>query len=116
MTLFLALRVSSAAAFLFYGVHCLVSSSMVVEFERYGLPRLRVLTAVLEILGALGMLFGPTPQWMAAAAAGLCALMIAALIVRLRIEDPWYAMLPAFVLLIVNGWIAVKAWQTSVGS
>ena len=60
--------------------------------------------------------FGPTPQWMAAAAAGLCALMIAALIVRLRIEDPWYAMLPAFVLLIVNGWIAVKAWQTSVGS
>ncbi|MFM7282532.1 MAG: DoxX family protein [Planctomycetia bacterium] len=107
----LVIRVLTAGAFLFYGVLCLFSPAMVLEFERYGMPRMRVLTAVLEILGALGLILGPTPQWVAAAAAGLCVLMVGALIVRLRIEDPWQAMLPAMVLLLVNGWIAVQSWR-----
>jgi uncharacterized membrane protein YphA (DoxX/SURF4 family) len=111
MSPFLALRLISAAAFFFYGVHCLVSPSMGVEFERYGVPKLRVLTAVLEIVGALGLLLGPTPQWVGAAATGLCALMIAALIVRVRIEDPWHLMLPAFILLLGNGWLAARGWR-----
>jgi hypothetical protein len=37
--------------------------------------------------------------------------MVGALVVRLRIEDPWYAMLPAAALLAVNGWIAVHSWR-----
>ncbi len=111
MSPFLIVRLISAAAFLFYGVHCLVSPSMAVEFERYGVPRVRVLTAVLEIVGALGLLLGPTPQWVGAAATGLCALMIAALVVRVRIEDPWHVMLPAFILLLGNGWLALRGWR-----
>jgi uncharacterized membrane protein YphA (DoxX/SURF4 family) len=111
MSLFLALRLISAAAFLFYGVRCLTAESMVSEFERYGLPRMRALTGVLEIVGALGLLLGPTPQWLGAAATGLGVLMIAGLIVRMRIADPWYAMLPAFILLVVNAWLAVRGWR-----
>ena len=111
----LAVRVLTAGAFFFYGVLCLVSPAMVAEFDRYDLPRLRIWTALLEIAGALGLAFGPTPQWIAAAATGLCLLMIGALVVRLRIEDPWQAMLPAMVLLVVNGWIAVQSWRGGQG-
>jgi uncharacterized membrane protein YphA (DoxX/SURF4 family) len=111
MSILLAVRLVSGTAFLLYGVHCLISSSMVAEFARYGMPRMRVVTAVLEIAGALGLLLGPTPQWVAAAATGLCALMVAAVIVRVRIEDPWHLMLPAIVLLAGNGWLAVRAWR-----
>jgi len=28
---------------------------------------------------------------------------------RISISDPWYLMLPAFVLMLLNGWIVVKA-------
>jgi len=38
--------------------------------------------------------------------------MFAGLIVRMRISDPWYLMLPAFVLMLLNGWIVVKAWRS----
>jgi hypothetical protein len=50
-----------------------------------------------------------------AAATGLCALMIAALIVRVRIEDPWHLMLPAFILLLGNGWLALRGWRGGGG-
>jgi len=115
MSPFLIIRLISAAAFLVYGVHCLVSPSMAVEFERYGMPKMRVLTAVLEIIGALGLLLGPTPQWVGAAATGLCLLMVAALVVRVRIEDPWHVMLPAFILLLGNGWLAMRGWRGGGG-
>lgn len=111
MSLLLAIRLISAAAFLYYGIRCLASASMVAEFERYGMPRMRVLTAVLELIGALGLLLAPTHHWVIAAAAGLCMLMVAGLIVRLRISDPWYMMLPAFLLMVVNAWIVVKTWR-----
>jgi hypothetical protein len=109
------MRILSAGSFLFYGTLCLVSPSMAPEFERYELPRFRVWTALFEIAGALGLIFGPTPQWISAAAVGLCLLMVGALLVRLRIGDPWYAMLPAAGLLAVNGWIAVQTWRSTRG-
>jgi len=62
-------------------------------------------------LGALGLLLGPTPQWVGAAATGSCALMISALVVRVRIEDPWHVMLPAFILLLGNAWLAMRGWR-----
>jgi uncharacterized membrane protein HdeD (DUF308 family) len=101
----------SALLFLGFGVASLVSPAVAAEFERYGLPRLRVLTGILEVVGALGLVFGPTPRWVASAAAGLSALMLGALAVRVHIEDPWHAMVPAFVLLVVNGWLAVHLWR-----
>ena len=56
----------SAAAFLFYGLACVLSAKLVAEFERYQLAR-----------------------W--------------------RVRDPWYAMLPAFVLAVINLAIVLRA-------
>jgi len=110
MKLTLVVRVLSALVFVGFGLASLVLPAVAVEFERYGLPRRRVLIGVLEVAGGLGLLLGPTPRWVAAAAAGLGALMLGALVVRVRLEDPWYALLPALGLLIVNAWLAARVW------
>lgn len=99
----------SAAAFLFYGMACLFSAKLVAEFERYRLARWRVLVGSLEVAGALGLIAGWWfPPLQTAAAAGLFALMICGLWARWRIRDPWYAMLPAFVLAVVNLLITLR--------
>jgi len=99
----------SAAAFLFYGLACLFSSRLVAEFERYRLARFRVLVGSLEVAGALGLIAGWWfPPLQIAAASGLAALMLCGLWARWRIRDPWYAMLPAFVLGVVNLLISLR--------
>jgi len=29
-------------------------------------------------------------------------------VVRLRVNDPWYLMLPAFLMTVGNGWLAIR--------
>jgi hypothetical protein len=100
----------SAVAFLFYGLACLFSAKLVAEFERYRLARWRVMVGGLEVAGALGLIAGWWfPPLQTAAAAGLFALMICGLWARWRIRDPWYVMLPAFVLAVVNLAIVLRA-------
>lgn len=99
-------KLLSAAAFLYYGVFCIVSDSMVLEFERYGLPHLRVLVGALEVAGAIGLL---VPSLDTYAASGLCLLMLAGIATRVRIGDPWVAMIPAAALLLLNAWIVFVA-------
>jgi hypothetical protein len=100
----------SAVAFLFYGLACLFSAKLVAEFERYRLARWRVVVGGLEVAGAVGLIAGWWfPLLQTAAAAGLFALMICGLWARWRIRDPWYAMLPAFVLAVMNLAIVLRA-------
>jgi uncharacterized membrane protein len=100
----------SAVAFLFYGLACLFSAKLVAEFERYRLARWRVMVGGLEVAGALGLIAGWWfPSLQTAAAAGLFALMICGLWARWRIRDPWYVMVPAFVLAVVNLAIVLRA-------
>lgn len=88
---------------MFYGLACLFSPGLVVEFERYRLARFRVAVGLLEVAGAAGLLAGWWfPPLQSLAAAGLAALMICGLWARWRIRDPWPAMLPALVLAVVN--------------
>ncbi|MGA0112374.1 MAG: DoxX family protein [Chthoniobacterales bacterium] len=99
----------SAAAFLFYGLACLLSPRLVAEFERYRLARFRALVGSLEVAGALGLIVGWWfPPLQTAAAAGLAALMLCGLWARWRIRDPWYAMLPAFILGVINLLLALR--------
>ena len=106
----------SAAAFLFYGLACLCSARLVAEFERYRLARFRVLVGSLEVAGALGLIAGWWfPLLQTAAAAGLFALMLCGLWARWRIRDPWYAMLPAFILAVMNLFIVLKtSWPAGL--
>ena len=109
-TLPLALEAISVAAFLFYGIACLLSPKLEVEFARYQLARWRVLVGWLEIAGALGLLAGQFfPLLKVAAAAGLVLLMLCGLWARWQVRDPWYAMAPAFILGVVNLLIVLSA-------
>jgi hypothetical protein len=104
------LEAVSIAAFLFYGSACLISAKLVAEFERYRLARWRVLVGLLEIAGALGLLAGQFfPPLKIAASAGLFLLMLCGLWARWRIRDPWYALVPAFVLGVMNLFICLSA-------
>ena len=109
MTRYTALVLADAFIFLVYGISLLISSSMVVDFERFGLANYRVLTGVLEVLGAIGVAVGlKFPIVMPFAASGLCLLMLAGVIVRVRCGDGLLLSLPATLLMIVNGYIALR--------
>jgi hypothetical protein len=100
----------SAILFAGYGLHALLSDSMVTEFKRYGLARFRVLTGVLQVLGSLGIVAGHLYHpVLLVAAAGLTVLMTLGVITRLRIRDPLIAALPAFSLGVLNAYIFASA-------
>ncbi|MDG2144029.1 MAG: DoxX family protein [Planctomycetota bacterium] len=113
MTVFAEIcRWVSIFAFLGYGMACLVSDALVTEFERYGLPRFRMLIGFLEIVGALGLLVGLfVPVVTAPAAAGLSFLMLGGVMTRIRIRDSLLLMLPAIVLMLMNGVVLVDSLQ-----
>jgi len=76
---------------------------MVEEFERFGIPRYRRLTGVLEVLGAVGLFVGYfVPVFTLLASGGLALLMALGVAVRLRVRDPWVSMLPAAGLMLLN--------------
>ena len=113
-TAFQACKILSIAAFLFYGALSLRSQAMVAEFARYGLSGFRVLTRTLEVLGGLGILTGYVwPPLVIVSSGGLSLLMLFGIAARARIRDPLVAMLPAFVLFAVNGFIAGYALWAS---
>jgi hypothetical protein len=113
VTRFTSLTVLSGVAFVVYGVSCLFSPAMAREFTRFGLARFRLLVGALEVLGGTGLLLGLV--WslplLAASAAGLTLLMALGVGVRIRLRDGVLLTLPALVLFVVNGYLAVQAWE-----
>ena len=100
----------SAVSFVGFGIGYLTWSRMESEFARYGLPRLRVPAAWLQIVGGAGQLAG---LWFApltaAASGGLAVMMVIAIGVRLHIGDPIYKMLPATAYLALCVCLVVAA-------
>jgi hypothetical protein len=97
---------------LVYGGLCLSSLSMVEDFQRFGLERLRMLTGLLEVLGGSGLLVGL--KWRPAlflSSAGLSLLMLIAFGVRLKMRDSIAQSLPSLALMLVNAYILVKSFQ-----
>lgn len=84
-------------SFLFFGMSCLFASRMKKEFERYGLKGQRHLTGVLQLAGSAGLLTGLfyNPYLSLSALAGLTLLMLLGAAVRIKIRDPWPAVMPA---------------------
>jgi hypothetical protein len=112
VTLFVSLTVLSGGAFVVYGISCLQSRAMEREFTRFGLVRFRVLVGALEVLGGAGLLLG---LWylplLAVSATGLAVLMALGVGVRMRLRDGVLVTLPALALFVVNGYLAVQAWE-----
>ncbi len=70
---------------------------MTNEFQRYGVPKFRLIIGALEILGALGLIIGYLiPPIQILAAAGLALLMLCGCLLRIKIRDSIPQIAPAF--------------------
>lgn len=99
--------------FLIYGIFCAGSTSMVADFQRFGLSNLRILTGILEILGGAGLLVGlkwRPALWMSSA--GLSLLMLIAFGVRLKMRDSVAQSIPSLALMLLNLYIFVQSLRT----
>ncbi len=104
MTLLTILSIISATAFGLYGYETLIALAPKGEFERYGMTHLREVVGVLQLFGAAGVVVGLRVGPIGALSAlGLMAMMIMALIVRVRIQDSIPRMVPAGALAALNG-------------
>lgn len=104
----LLLSLASAAAFFFYGYETLFAVPPRGEYERYGMPRVRVFVGAMQVLGAAGLLIGLAVSVIGAlAAAGLTLMMLLGLLVRYRIHDAPRLMIPAASLATINGAVLV---------
>ena len=96
----------SSFSFLFYGVSYFISPHMKNEFKRFKLEKLGLLTIVLEILGALGLLIG---LWykplLLLSSGGLALLMFLGVIVRIKLKDSLWISLPAVFYMGLNAYI-----------
>jgi DoxX-like family len=96
----------SAAGFFAYGLGCLVSPVMRIEFARYGMPQWRVVTGGLQIAASMGLIAGfRFPVCALLAAAGLSLMMCVAVGVRVKIKDPLAGFLQALGCLMLNMFI-----------
>ena len=112
MTLLKGLTLFSGLSFVAYGGLCLASLSMVGEFQRFGLAKLRTPTGLLEVLGGVGLLVGL--RWLPAlrlSAGGLALLMLIAFGVRLRVGDGFLQSMPSFAFAAVNLFILLRSFQ-----
>ena len=84
---------------------------MLEEFKTYKLPSwLRDLVGILKISFAI-LLFSSDTYVTITGALGICFLMSAAVITHVRVKNPFYKMLPAFGLIILNLIIIVYTYK-----
>jgi hypothetical protein len=112
LNLLIALTWFSSLAFFYFGINCFYSDFIILEFERYGLPKFRKITGFLQLLGAAGLLVGLyfSPILLLLASTGLSLLMILGFIVRLKINDNFFQSSPSFIFAVLNICIAVKTF------
>ncbi|NBD38324.1 MAG: hypothetical protein GVY10_07140 [Verrucomicrobia bacterium] len=104
----------SSLSFICYGLGILLLPRMRLEFARYGLARMRWPTGLLEVAGAAGLLVGLRVPWIGAAAAGgLCLLMVLGFFVRLKIGDGFVRGLPALIYALINLYLLAKLLESA---
>ena len=100
----------SSLSFYAYAASYFLSPHMKSEFKRFNLEKIGLLTVVLQILGATGLLvglfFNPI---LSLAALGLSLLMLCGLIVRIRVQDGLLVSLPALFFLLLNLYILAES-------
>ena len=104
------ISIFSSAAFIYYGINCLRSDAMKLEFIRFGLTdQQRILTGILQLLGGIGLLIGLYFSDILAfiASAGLSLLMLLGFGVRLKIKDGLIASSPSLLFALLNLYLAV---------
>ena len=111
MTFLNIIIVISSVSFLLYGISYFATTNMKIEFKRFGLEKFGTLTAVLEILGALGLLIGISLHTLLLiSSGGLTILMLLGVIVRIKMKDSLLISTPATVYMLLNGCIFYLAF------
>ena len=106
MNLLNVLILISSLSFLGYGITYFISPQMKNEFKRFGLEKVGTLTAVLELLGAVGLLVGLKIQLiLLISAGGLALLMFLGVAVRVNVKDSIWISLPALFFMLLNFYI-----------
>lgn len=104
----------SSLSFVAYGMAYFVSPKMKHEFKRFGLERFGTLTALLELMGGVGLLLGLKYEiLLIISSAGLTLLMLLGLIVRIKVKDSFLVSLPALLFMLLNGYILFFALKES---
>lgn len=106
MTILYVLILISSISFLGYGVAYFTTSKMKQEFERFGLAKLGSLTAILEIMGAVGLFVGMRNEIiLLISSGGLALLMLLGVGVRVKVGDTLWVTIPALFYMIINAYI-----------
>jgi hypothetical protein len=107
--LLVLLTLFSAVSFLYYGILCLSSKKMVLEFQRFGLTASqRRITGIAQVLGSTGLVVGLWVQTVGViASGGLAILMLLGFGVRIIIRDRFILMLPAFFFMLLNVYLVL---------
>ena len=99
-------------SFFVYGTAYFVSSNMKNEFKRFGLEKYGTLAAILELMGAVGLLIGlKNHNVLVLASGGLTLLMLLGTGVRIKMKDSFLVSLPAFFYFLLNAFILCKALE-----
>ena len=110
MSLLNILILISSLSFIGYGVAYFTSPKMKTEFKRFGLEKVGTLTAVLELLGAVGLLAGLKFHLiLLISAGGLALLMLLGVAVRIMVKDNLWITLPALFYMLLNTFIFFKS-------
>jgi uncharacterized membrane protein YphA (DoxX/SURF4 family) len=112
MNLLTILIFISSLSFMGYGITFFTSSKMKSEFKRFGLEKAGTPTAVLELLGALGLLIGLKFNIiLLISSGGLAILMLLGIVVRMSVKDNHLVSLPALVFMLLNAYIFFMSIQ-----
>ena len=99
----------SAVSFLLYGIGCFTNPFMKEEFVRYGIPQLRKLIGILQLLGSFGITVGFRLEYLQALSTlGICLLMLFGVITRILIKDDLIKTLPALFYCLLNGYLCFE--------
>ena len=102
-TFLLLLGAINAVSFIGYGITCVFTEHMRNEFIRYKLPELRVMTGVLQTMAGFIMLYGLVDRrFLFIGALSIVPMMLTGVIVRTRIKDRYFLILPAFSYLLIS--------------
>ena len=100
----------SSLSFIGYGIAYFNSPQMKSEFKRFRLEKVGALIAVLELLGAVGLMVGlKFHPILLISSGGLALLMFLGVATRIKVKDGFWMSLPAFIFMILNSYIIYAA-------
>lgn len=93
----------SSLCFIGYGITYFTSPKLKSELKRFGFEKLGALIAILELLGAFGLLVGlQSPIILLISAGGLALLMFFGVLIRIKSGDTLWVSLPALFFMLLN--------------